>query len=349
METPPTEGLDSPGPLHTSKSHRLNHPSTGDTADRRLDESAVAGVDTLGVAPTHGNADIQTAGRSMYDSTAAGQGLFDTLGVVSNHQNPSPATVERVPKQGGSIPRRGVSSPPSRPPPPPPSRPSQPPPRPALPPEAPSATPPPLPPSPSLVHLEAVSPSHMRVAGTTQFAGMVFNVPPPPSPPPPRQVAVTNLKKKLFGRGRNEPDAGVPAASSVRSEDRQNLLDEISSASHAALRHTDQPRSPGGTPIGGKVSSPDKLQRALLTKFHSLHSTPLNQPSRFARQDFSGSLDFSNAWSDVNTSQVFDDPDISASSLSGLASSKNDTSHVHNGSRLCSEADLVVVKLSSLW
>jgi hypothetical protein len=168
------------------------------------------------------------------------------------------------------------------------------------------------------------------VIGTAQFAGMSTNI-----PPPPHQGAVTT---RLFSIGKDEPDRGVPAALSAKTEDRKNLLDEISTVGPSVLRHTNHPRSPGGTPV--KVSgtstgnNSDMLQRALMAKFRSLHSTPLSQ-SRFIHRDYSTSLDFSNAWSDVNSSQVFDDPDISTSSLSGLASSRNDSSkisNVHNGS-----------------
>ena len=129
---------------------------------------------------------------------------------------------------------------------------------------------------------------------------------------------------------------------SVRKEDRQNLLEEISSVGHTVLKRTDRPRSPGGTPVrlsanedqaflGQGGGNTDMIQRALMTKFRSLHSTPLGQP-HLLHHDCSGSLDFSSAWSDLNASIVFEDPGISAditttSTLSsGLASNNQSKS-----------------------
>ena len=157
-------------------------------------------------------------------------------------------------------------------------------------------------------------------------------------PPPGDEREGTNIrgsaptkparKRKFFGFGssRDETDKGdEPSLTPVQTEERKNLLDEISSMGHAVLKRTDRPRSPGGTPVKPPptsnqpaLSSEDSgmLQRALMSKFRSLHSTPLNH-SRFHRGDYSSSLDFSNAWSDLNASVMYEDPDISSSPFSG--------------------------------
>lgn len=288
-----------------------------------------SGIDT---SSTHGS----VIARLAESTRVAGQGLFNShcthpLAIPSGLEEMC-SNVVRKPAEPSGVPATHTSST------------VVPPPRPILPPAA-STSPPPLPPSPPPPHQETISPTHRvmpikaGVTGTVQFAGMATS-----ALPAPRQSVVTTWKKRLFGFGKDEPDKGVPAPTSVRKEDRKNLLDEISSMGHAGLKRTNRPRSPGGTPVKATRANPppvgnnsDMLQRALMTKFRSLHSTPLNQ-SRFVRQDFGASMDFSNAWSDINASQVFEDPDISASSLSGLASnqpSRNDSSKIstaHNGS-----------------
>lgn len=277
------------------------------------------------------------AGRGMFDgqgfaSHCEGQGLLDGQGAVSSRDRARPTGLQTAARKAVVERSNLLSAFPSSTAPP---RQQLPPPRPLLPP-APSTSPPPLPPSPPP---DTPSPTHRvmsmkgGVAGTVQFAGMATK-----TAPPPQRSAVTTWKKRLFGIGKDEPDKGG-AAVSVRTEDRQNLLNEISSMGHAVLKRTNRLRSPGGTPVKEVCTNPppdstnsDMLQRALMTKFRSLHSTPLSH-SRFTQHDYSTSLDFSNAWSD---SQVFEDPDISASSVSGLATSRNDSSKIsnnaHNGS-----------------
>ena len=84
-------------------------------------------------------------------------------------------------------------------------------------------------------------------------------------------------------------------------------MDEITSAGRSVLRRTSRPKSPGGTPM--KLSrnrltltgNTDMLQRALISKFRSLHSTPIRHCSPVG-VDKSGSFDTSNAWSDINSS-----------------------------------------------
>ena len=106
---------------------------------------------------------------------------------------------------------------------------------------------------------------------------------------------------------------------------RKQLMDEIASAGQSVLRRTTRPKSPGGTPI--KLSrnrltlngNTDMFQRALISKFRSLHSTPIRHHSP-AGADKSGSFDLSNAWSDINSSStVYEDPDLSSTPPSTLA------------------------------
>ena len=98
----------------------------------------------------------------------------------------------------------------------------------------------------------------------------------------------------------------------------KGLMDEIASVGRRNLRPTNRPRSPGGTPSKASkrltlTGNNDPLQRALISKFRSLHSTPIRQSVIHE----SGSFDFSNAWSDINNS--VDDPNITTSDLaSGL-------------------------------
>lgn len=221
------------------------------------------------------------------------------------------------------------------------STPNQPPPRPTfLPPS--SCSPPPIPPSPPLNIQTSPNRRVIKGSGTVQFAGMSSAI-------STRQSGERGgagggssgtRKRKFFrfGSRKNEPNSDPPLVS-VCPEDRKNLLDEISSMGNAILKKTNRPRSPGGTPVKVTPSNQavaednsDVLQRALLTKFRSLHSTPLNQ-SRFLQQGYSTSLDFSNAWSEFNASLAFEDPEISASPVSGYT--PNET---RNGSRKMTSA-----------
>lgn len=225
---------------------------------------------------------------------------------------------------------------------------AQPPPRPILPPPT-SCSPPPIPPSPPLAI--QTSPTHHRVmkgaAGTVQFAGMSSAISARQSEGDGTRggkdagwKATRKRKFFSFGSSKDEPDSVTP----IQTEDRKNLLDEISSMGNAILKRTNRPRSPGGTPVKPATSNQpsqtsadtDMLQRALMTKFRSLHSTPLNQ-SRFHRGDYSSSLDFSNAWSDLNASIMYEDPDISSSPFGATpnqsaANESNKMHSAHNGS-----------------
>ena len=127
-------------------------------------------------------------------------------------------------------------------------------------------------------------------------------------------------------RGGTEERNEISTAS-LSSEDRMNLMMEISTLGQTTLKRTNHPRSPGGTPLN--ISSygshrsmiltmssnehqqhnhSDLLQRALLAKFSSLYSTPFWQRRSFQQHDISNSFDFSNAWSDITSSiQIHDD------------------------------------------
>ena len=92
-------------------------------------------------------------------------------------------------------------------------------------------------------------------------------------------------------------------------------MEEITSVGRGNLRPTQRARSPGGTPINKSrkmtvSSNNDLLQRALLKKFRSMHSTPMRQNSPSEPSSF----DVSNAWSDINNSLDFADPDITTCS-----------------------------------
>lgn len=242
----------------------------------------------------------------------------------------------------------------------------QPPPRPVLPPPT-SCSPPPIPPSPPLsLHTSPTHHPHRLphgVTGTVQFAGMSSTL-------SARQQGggasgtgvvgvavreggvVTTRKWKLIGFGKEEVENGLNDLpfTPVQTEDRRNLLDEISSMGHSVLKRTSRPRSPGGTPVKATPttstatskplpsshSDSDMLQRALLSKFRSLHSTPLQQQSRPHHPDYSSSLDFSNAWSN---SLAYEDPDISTSPFGSFVvghqsagSSRQGRGGVHNSS-----------------
>ena len=100
------------------------------------------------------------------------------------------------------------------------------------------------------------------------------------------------------------------------SEERQKLMDEIATVGQSVLRLIGRPKSPGGTPIKQSLNrltltgNTDMLQRALISKFRSFHSTPIRHQSP-AGVDKSGLLDLSNAWSDINgSSTAYKDPDL---------------------------------------
>lgn len=131
-------------------------------------------------------------------------------------------------------------------------------------------------------------------------------------------------------------EAREPSSLLDVTDDRKSLLDEISSIGQQHLRRTNKARSPGGTPIKHSknrltlTNNSDMLQRALISKFRSMHtsSTPIKGAAgvRSATQllgsadEKSGSFDVSSAWSDINNSVAYEDPDITATSSSGITS-----------------------------
>ena len=180
---------------------------------------------------------------------------------------------------------------------------------------------------------------------TTADLKLSLEIPPPPPPPPlpirggtlgtvqfsgtKRQVQPTP-KPSMVGSGRSKrklslnltTDTPSPPPSQTYSK---GLMDEIASVGKRNLRPTNRPRSPGGTPVKASkritmmTGNNDMFQRALINKFRSLHSTPIQQSSMYQE---SGSFDFSNAWSDINGS--IDDPNITTSDLpSGLLHSSD--------------------------
>lgn len=243
-----------------------------------------------------------------------------------------------------------------------------------------SISPPPLPPSPPFNLSLPPPPMTMGMygkrgaSGTVQFAGMSFT-----NSAREQAEASAKERGRTFSAGGRERDSireddeGQDLAevgeeddegSTVPfpKEDRKNLMMEISSVGQTVLKRTNCPRSPGGTPIrtsfmsnlGGHCgtiatlssnhhlqhSNTDMLQRALLAKFRSLHSTPLRQRHSYQQHDCSGSFDFSSAWSDINSSvQLYEDPDITntSTSLSGFSPGQTagiptNGSNRHNGS-----------------
>ncbi len=145
-------------------------------------------------------------------------------------------------------------------------------------------SPPPLPPSPPF-HLSLLPtiPNNkvMRGAlGTIQFAGMSFNT----------SSARQSLRLEEDKLGDMETDEtdnkemSEPSDSSSASgneKKRKNLMDEILLIGQGVLKRTDRPKSPGGTPFKASrnrltlTDNTDVIQRALIFKFRSLHSTPL--------------------------------------------------------------------------
>ena len=163
-----------------------------------------------------------------------------------------------------------------------------------------SSVPPPPPPPPPIVPIGSAM-------GTAQFAGAKRPVTLP-------KEAIGNPSKRRSA----DPDTREDNDDPVRNDElTKDLLEEITSIGQKNLRSIERPRSPGGTPA--KVtrrltlsSNTDMLQRALISKFRSLHSTPIRQASTASE---SSTFDFSNAWSDINSSVDYEDPDITASNL----------------------------------
>lgn len=209
-------------------------------------------------------------------------------------------------------------------------------------------SPPPLPVTPPL-HLTLPPPlsaagkySQRGASGTVQFAGMCFA-----SSAREQAEAVTKEKDRIASAGvkglekkeDGEDQIDLAGEGAWQGEEatlcRKNLMVEISTVGQTALKHTNCPRSPSGTPmkksfmsgVGGNCvmtvstnthqhhSNSEMLQIALLAKFHSLHSTPYGQRHGYQQLDCSNSFEFSSAWSDINSSvQIFDDTGVTNTS-----------------------------------
>lgn len=174
------------------------------------------------------------------------------------------------------------------------------------------------------------------------------NSPPTPRPPTPPPLPI-NINQMLVGKGtlgtvqfsgnrsNNSEIANSSNSSNKTTEapdpsleegpsghERKNLMEEIS-LGQSVLRRTTRARSPGGTPIKATknrltlTGNTDMLQRALISKFRSLHSTPI-QNGAVDQDQLGESFDFSNTWSDINNSVAYDDPDLTTTSSSGFAS-----------------------------
>ena len=143
--------------------------------------------------------------------------------------------------------------------------------------------------------------------GTVQFSGAKR-----PDILPKEAIRNPSKRRSVDPDGKKKEDA--PARND---ELTKGLMEEITSIGQKNLRSIERPRSPGGTPAKMSrrltlSSNTDMLQRALISKFRSLHSTPIRQGSTTSD---SSTFDFSNAWSDINSSVDFEDPDITASNL----------------------------------
>ena len=219
----------------------------------------------------------------------------------------------------------------------------------------PAAPPPPsispsssLPPT-TITHPRASTRTGRTVAGTVQFAianstsgnfeSQVSRANSNTGPVP-TNVSTTD-RSSVVATSIIHPDPPMECPSS---EERQQLMDEIATVGQSVLRCTGRPKSPGGTPIKHSrnrltlTGNTDVLQRALISKFRSLHSTPIRHQSP-AGVDKSGSLDLSNTWSDINGScTAYEDPDLSSTPPSALAP-PNSSSSTHN--------ELAVVKSNS--
>ena len=190
-----------------------------------------------------------------------------------------------------------------------------------------------LPPTVTSTHSRASTHTGNTVAGTMQFATSNSNTisdnPPQVSRvkfntagPLPTDISTTTTdRSSVAATSMVHPDPPMECPSS---EERQQLMDEIATVGQSALRRTGRPKSPGGTPIKHSrnrltlTGNTDMLQRALISKFRSLHSTPIGHRSP-AGVDKSGSLDLSSAWSDINgSSTAYEDPDLSSTPPSAL-------------------------------
>ena len=152
------------------------------------------------------------------------------------------------------------------------------------------------------------------------------------------------LERNLFVRLLlTRPDT-IRNRSSVSPGDRKDLMEQITTVGQTILKPTDRPKSPGGTPVrsnSNHLTQDDNtdtsiFRHALISKFRSLHSTPIPSSNNIFQQDYSGSFDFSNAWSDKNCSLVFDDPDISTDST---ISASNPNQHSKNSDLIIAQAD----------
>ena len=142
--------------------------------------------------------------------------------------------------------------------------------------------------------------------------------PPPPPPPLPPLIffagAATAVGTGQFVRRGTESTQDFQTSSIGRRQSDSSLLqmdrglfDQIVSTGQKNLRSTRRPRSPGGTPVRtlakpAPFTGNDKLQQALLSKFKTLHLTPIKQQSAVNEH-----MDFSNQWSDVNS---YEDPNF---------------------------------------
>ena len=201
-----------------------------------------------------------------------------------------------------------------------------------------------LPPTVTSTHPRASTHTGNTVAGTVQFAisnsNTISDNPPQVSRvkfntagPSPTDISTTTTdRSSIAAMSMVHPDPPMECPSS---EERQQLMDEIATVGQSALRRTGRPKSPGGTPIKHSrnrltlTGNTDMLQRALISKFRSLHSTPIGHRSP-AGVDKSGSLDLSSAWSDINgSSTAYEDPDLSSTPPSALLP-PNSNSLMHN-------------------
>lgn len=152
--------------------------------------------------------------------------------------------------------------------------------------------------------------------------------------PVPINVSTAIDRSSVGATSMVHPDPPMECPSS---EERQQLMEQIATVGQSVLRRTGRPKSPGGTPIKHSrnrltlTGNTDMLQRALISKFRSLHSTPIQHQSP-AGVDKSGSLDLSNAWSDINgSSTAYEDPDLSSTPSSALVPPNNNSSTYSRG------------------
>jgi len=199
------------------------------------------------------------------------------------------------------------------------------------------------------------------VSGTVQFAGMNYGT---------STAAGDICPDDRYEVGSFDGSNKEKTTAPPRQEgERKNLLREISNVGQRALKSTKRPRSPGGTPVHRPNSSEtvgegavkncamismnspsyshcqqhkntDLLQKALLAKFRSLHSTPIRHLGNGRQQlDYSHSFDLSSAWSEINSSvQVYDDPDITSTSTYNPSDQGSKTTNKSASRQNCSTA-----------